>query len=70
MDTIFLNSENNKTSDPHGLVLNRAFKTNLKNALDCRIFVSAIHGETWKSLNMKPGKTKTTTYQPQHEMRN
>ena len=46
MDTIFLNSENNKTSDPHGLVLSRAFKTNLKNALDCRIFVSAIHGET------------------------
>ena len=46
MDTIFLNSENNKTSDPHRLVLNRAFKTNLKNALDCRIFVSAIHGET------------------------
>ena len=30
MDTIFLNSENSKTSDPHNLLLNFADKINLK----------------------------------------
>ena len=30
MDTIFMNSENNKTSDPHRLLLNLSDKINLK----------------------------------------
>ena len=30
MDTIFMNSENNKTSDPHRLLLNLLDKINLK----------------------------------------
>ena len=30
MDTIFINSENSKTSDPHGLILNLSDKINLK----------------------------------------
>ena len=30
MDTIFMNSENSKTSDPHRLLLNLADKINLK----------------------------------------
>ena len=30
MDTIFMNSENSKTSDPHRLLLNLANKINLK----------------------------------------
>ena len=29
MDTIFINSENSKTSDPHRLLLNLTDKTNL-----------------------------------------
>ena len=29
MDTIFLNSENSETSDPHRLLLNLLHKTNL-----------------------------------------
>ena len=32
MDTIFMNSENNKTSEPHGLLLNIADKINLKRS--------------------------------------
>ena len=30
MDTIFMNSENTKTSDPHRLLLNLSDKTELK----------------------------------------
>ena len=32
MDTIFMNSRNSKTSDPHRLLLNLADKTNLKRS--------------------------------------
>ena len=30
MDTIFMNSENSKTSDPHRLIINHLDKINLK----------------------------------------
>ena len=32
MDTIFMNSENSKTSDPHRLLLNLSDKINLKGS--------------------------------------
>ena len=32
MDTIFMNSENSKTSDPHRILLNLQDKTNLKRS--------------------------------------
>ena len=32
MDTIFMNSENSKTSDPHRLLLNLSDKINLKTS--------------------------------------
>ena len=32
MDTIFMNSENSKTSDPHRLLLNLTDKINLKRS--------------------------------------
>ena len=32
MDTIFMNSENSKTSDPHRLLLNLSNKINLKRS--------------------------------------
>ena len=35
MDTIFMNSENSKTSDRHKLVLNLADKINLKSSAKC-----------------------------------
>ena len=35
MDTIFMNSENNKTSDPHRLLLNFLGKINIKRSDKC-----------------------------------
>ena len=35
MDTIFMNSENSKTSDPHRLLLNLSDKINLKRSDKC-----------------------------------
>ena len=32
MDTIFMNSENSKTSDPHRVLLNLTDKTNLRRS--------------------------------------
>ena len=32
MDTVFMNSENSKTSDPHKLLLNLSNKENLKRS--------------------------------------
>ena len=32
MDTIFMNSENSKTSDPHMLLLNLSYNVNLKRS--------------------------------------
>ena len=46
MDTIFMNSGNSKTSDPHRLLLDLPDKINLKrsNMLLYQIEVSIIHG--------------------------
>ena len=35
MDTIFINSKNNKTSDPHRLLLNLSDKIDLKGSDKC-----------------------------------
>ena len=43
MDTIFMNSENSKTSDPHRLLLNLTDKINLKRR-DKYVGLSNIHG--------------------------
>ena len=50
MDTIFMNSENSKTSDPHRLLLNLADKINLKRS-DKYVALSnlAIY-YTWKNI--------------------
>ena len=51
MDTIFMNSENSKTSDPHRLLLNLPHKINLKRSnkyvalSDLNIYF------TWKNIN-------------------
>ena len=46
MDTIFMNSGNSKTSDPHRLLLDLSDKINLKrsNIFLYQIEVSIIHG--------------------------
>ena len=68
MDTIFLNSGNSKTPDPHRLLLNLSYKINLKegiNILLYQILAFTIHGKIWKShidiINLK--------YQLRHEMK-
>ena len=48
MNTIFMNSENSKTSDPHRLSLNLTDNTDLKkniNTLLYQILVFIIHGK-------------------------
>ena len=48
MDTIFMNSENSKTSDPHRLLLNLSDKMKFKklvNMLLYQTFSFTIHGK-------------------------
>ena len=48
MDTIFMNSENSKTSDPHRLLLNLTEKINLKRS-DKYVALSNLSTyHTWK----------------------
>ena len=50
MDTIFLNSENSKTSDPHRLLLNLSHKINLKRS-DKYVALSNLSiYYTWKNI--------------------
>ena len=48
MDTIFMNSENSKTSDPHSLLLNLSDKVNLKKVINMLLYQTlalTIHGK-------------------------
>ena len=50
MDTIFMNSENSKTSDPHSLFLNLSDKINLKRS-DKYVALSNLSiYYTWKNI--------------------
>ena len=59
MDTIFVNSENSKTSDPHKLLLNLSDKIDLQRSdtLLYQILAYTIHGKMQKStintINLK-----------------
>ena len=58
MDTIFMNSENSKTSDPHRLLLNLSSKINLKRS-DKNVALSNF-SFYYKSKNIKtPNKNNT-----------
>ena len=68
METIFMNSENSKTSDPHGLLLSLADKINL-NSSDTYFALSNLGiYYTWKNIK---NYTKITNlkYQLQHGMK-
>ena len=60
MDTIFINSKDNKTSDPHGLLVNPSDKINLKKR-DVALSNPSIY-YTWKNITMsyKNNKFKTS----------
>ena len=52
MDTIFMNSKNSKTFDPHRLLLNFTDKINLKIS-DKYVFLSNLNIHyTWKNIKM------------------
>ena len=54
MDTIFMNSENSKTSDPHRLLLNLSDKINLKTS-DKYVALSnfLVYMEKYKKVTQK-----------------
>ena len=53
MDTIFMNSENSKTSDPHRLLVNLSDKINLKRS-DKYVALSNLSiYSTWENIAQK-----------------
>ena len=56
MDTIFMNSENSRTSDPHRLLLNISHKLNLKKVINMLLYQTlafTIHGKNQLRHGMK-----------------
>ena len=49
MDTIFMNSENSKTFDPHRLLLNHSDEISLKRS-DKYVALSNLTFHTWKNI--------------------
>ena len=43
MDTVFMNSKNSKTSDPHRLLLNLTDKINLKKVINTLLYQILTH---------------------------
>ena len=68
MDTIFMNSENYKTSDPHILLLNLSDKINLKRS-DKYVALSSL-SICYACKNIKRSKMINLKYQLQHGMKN
>ena len=63
MDTVFMNSENSKTSDPHSLLLNLSDNINLKRS-DKYVALSNLSiYYTWKNIkkSYKNNKFKIST---------
>ena len=52
VDTIFMNSENSKTTDPHRLLLNLPEKINLKSSVNYVKYALSIFSMyyTWKNI--------------------
>ena len=58
MDTIFMNSENSKTSDPHKLSLNLTDKINLKRSDKCIALLNLSIYYTWKNIKKSDKNNK------------
>ena len=50
MKTIFMNSENSKTSDPHRLLLNLSDKTNFKKVINMLLYQISASMEKYKKV--------------------
>ena len=72
MDTIFMNSENSKTSDPHRLLLNLTDKIDLRRKdkyVALSNFVFTIHGKTLKkSYKNNSFKISAATWNEEFEL--
>ena len=67
MDTMFMNSKNSRTSDPHRLLLNLTDKINLKKNDNYVALSNLSIYYTWKNNHTKIVNLK---YQLRHGMRN
>ena len=63
MNTVFINSGNSKTSDPHRLLLNLSDKINLKRSNACVVLPNRSIYYTWKNIK-KSYKNKFKTSAP------
>ena len=52
MDTIFMNSKNTETSDPHRLLLNLTYQTDLKRSDQYVALSNLSIYYTWKNMKM------------------
>ena len=68
MDTIFMKSENSRTSEPHILILKLTDRLDLRRGVKIidQILVFITHGKTWKSHTI----TINLKYQHQHGIKN
>ena len=73
MDTIFMNSKNSKTSDPHRLLLNLSDKVNLKRSDEYVALSNLCIYHAWKNIKMsyKNNKFKISapTWHEEFELR-
>ena len=58
MDTIFVNSENSKTSNPHRLLLNLSDKINSKSNYEYIVLSNLSIYYTWKNMKKVIQKNK------------
>ena len=71
MDTVFMNSENSKTSDRHRLLLNLSDKINFKRSVNVLSIKKKKKKKenTWKNIKSHT-KIINLKYQLQHRMKN
>ena len=67
MDTIFMNSENSKTSDSHRLLINLSDKTNLKRS-DKYVALSNLWKNIKKSYKNNTYETSAPTWSEEFEL--
>ena len=72
MDTIFMNSENSKTPDPHRLLLNLSGRINLKRSDKYVALSNLTIYYTWKNIKILKSHTKIINlkYKLQDGMKN
>ena len=70
MDTIFVNSVNSKSSEPHRLLLNLDDKVNLKRSDKYIALSNCTMYYTWQDIKRQKTKKINLKYQVQRGMKN